>query len=1092
MGTIRIQGLGDYEIAGDVPTEAERQDILQALAEKQAELPAETRPPAPETRPPAPQTEDEDAAFWDEVIPQAAGGIMDAAENTLDLVVNRPAKWAGVSFFDEDGNFDLDFTPENATRPFQPIKLPESWSVDPAKTTGGNVVRTMSQFFIPYLGALKMVGVGRGVLGKLARAEGAAILTEQAVFDPFDEKLADMVQEFPVLRNPITEYLQADEDDTEAEARFKLAIESAGLGAMFATISHSIKGLTRLKQGRTNEALEEFDKGEKANPSDVGAESSVARIKAEDQGVTVDEVLGLSSVTSEGASRATATPLPLEKYVGTTIESTKDLQDVLRNVQGTKQTELDRYKDQVHSKEHVMALARESGLTPDQIRSKGFRDLWNDAEQYRMRELMAESAMGLHNLAVIARNSGSEADLLRLKDALDMHVALQGQVMAMRAETGRALRQWRYVVGADIDEMMNAAGGKKSMSDIAKMLSSMDPENVANVNRLANKLNDPTLSDKWLEAWINGLLSGPQTHVVNILSNILTGVWSIPEQYFAAGIGALKGTPDRITFGEVNARAWGYLQGAREGISLAKKTFLTETPSDVFSKLEARREKAIKGPLGQFVRLPGRALMASDEFFKSIGYRMELNAQAYRSAIKAGLRPNTREFAQHMRGIIDDLPTGKNQAETTKLLKARADELGMTVPALRSLKDQVNLKATDNARYLTFTKPLEGVSQHLTKAQAQMPALRLIAPFVRTPVNIVRFAAERTPMGAFMRESRGLKGAAKDAQQAKMGLASMVGVSTAVMAAEGKITGSGPSDPTARARLRETGWQPYSFVIEQEDGTKRYLAYNRVEPLGIILGLSADFSDIAGSLNEEDRDSLAARISASITQNLTDKTFFKGITDAIEAVNDPDRFMAVYSRNMLGTLVPTALAQAARTSDPVLRDTQSWMDRMKSRVPGYSEDLPARRNIWGQPIILTGGLGPDIISPIYSSFSKNDPVANELIRLEYYPSMPQRSIGGKEIPQDLYWKFVERAGKPAHRILQDIVTSDGYKALGRSGMRTAQIDLIKEVMDPLRTAARMVLRVEMGETLTRRQQGYLEDISRDNPELLENIQLPRQ
>ena len=74
----------------------------------------------------------------------------------------------------------------------------------------------------------------------------------------------------------------------------------------------------------------------------------------------------------------------------------------------------------------------------------------------------------------------------------------------------------------DIDEMMNAAGGKKSMSDIAKMLSSMDPENVANVNRLANKLNDPTLSDKWLEAWINGLLSGPQTHVVNVLSNMLT------------------------------------------------------------------------------------------------------------------------------------------------------------------------------------------------------------------------------------------------------------------------------------------------------------------------------------------------------------------------------------------------------------------------------------------------------------------------------------------------------------------------------------------------------------------------------------------
>tara|TARA_R110000765_G_scaffold135536_1_gene234604 strand:- start:520 stop:2514 length:1995 start_codon:yes stop_codon:yes gene_type:complete len=664
--------------------------------------------------------------------------------------------------------------------------------------------------------------------------------------------------------------------------------------------------------------------------------------------------------------------------------------------------------------------------------------------------------------------------------------------MGVRAEHGRAFRQWQYVVGGNLDEMLNMAGGADNLEDMARMLAALDPEDMLTMNKVAKTLNDPTLSDKWLEAWINGLLSGPQTHVVNILSNILTGVWSIPEQYLAAGIGALRRTPDRITFGEVNARAWGYLQGAREGISLAKKTFLTETPSDVFSKLEARREKAIKGPLGKFVRIPGRALMASDEFFKSIGYRMELNAQAYRSATKAGLRPNTREFAQHMRGIIDDLPIGKNQAETTKLLKARADELGMSVPALRSLKDQVNLKATDNARYLTFTKPLEGVSQHLTKAQAQMPALRLIAPFVRTPVNIVRFAAERTPFGMIMRENRGLKGAARDAQIAKMSLASMVGVSTVSMAAEGKITGSGPTDPAARARLRETGWQPYSFVIEQEDGTKRYLAYNRVEPLGIILGLSADFSDIAGSLGEEDRDSIGARISASITQNLTDKTFFKGITDAIEAVNDPDRFMDVYSRNMLGTLVPTALAQAARTADPVLRDTQSWMDRMKSRVPGYSEDLPARRNLWGQPIILSGGLGPDIISPIYSSFSKNDPVANELIRLEYYPSMPQRSLDGTEIPQDLYWKFVERAGKPAHRVLQGIVTSPEYKALGRRNLRTAQIDLIKKVMDPLRTAARMVLKIEMGQPLTSRQRGYLEDLSRDNPELLENIQLPRQ
>jgi len=1084
MAIIYVEGLGQIEIEGDFPNEAESQAISNALRNRNAVQGGDSVPGEPE-KGSLFQTE---GGHEEKILPQIWGGVMDAAQNTLDLVVNRPAKWAGVSFFDEKGNYDLDYTPENATRPFQPIKLPESWQVAPAETTGGNVVRTMSQFFIPYLGALKMIGLGKGALSTLARAEGAAILTEQAVFNPFDEKLSDLVQEFPVLRNPITEYLQADEDDTEAEARFKLAIESAGLGAMFATISHSIRGLTKLKQGKTNEALEEIDKADKANPSDVGGERSIAQINADRLGVSVDEVLESSSVVSDSIATARGTPLPLEKYVGTTIENTDDLQRVLRNVEATKADELAHYMDEVHTEERVIALARESGLTPDEIRSKDFTDMWNDGEQYRMRELMAESALGLHNLAVIARNSGSEADLLRLKDALEMHVALQGQVRAMRAETGRALRQWRYVVGADIDEMINAAGGKGNMRDIAKMLSSSDPKDVANMNQLANKLNDPTLSDKWLEAWINGLLSGPQTHVVNILSNILTGLWSIPEQYLAAGIGALKRTPDRVTFGEVNARAWGYLQGAREGLSLAKKTFLTETPSDVFSKLEARREKAIKGRLGQFVRLPGRALMSSDEFFKAIGYRMELNAQAYRSATKAGLKTNTREFAQHMKGVIDDLPTGKNKAETTKLVKARADELGMTVKELKKLKEEVNLKGTDNARYLTFTKPLEGISQYLTKAQAKVPAMRLVAPFVRTPVNIVRFAAERTPMGAFMREYKGMKGAAKDAQQAKMALASMAGASAAIAAADGKITGSGPTDSKARQRMRETGWQPYSFVIEQEDGRKRYLAFNRVEPLGIILGLSADFSDIAGSMNEEDRGGLAAMISAAITQNLTDKTFFKGITDVIEAVNDPDRFMAAYYRNMVGTVVPTALAQVARTVDPVLRDTQTAMERVKSRIPGWSQTLSARLNFWGQPITLSGGLGPDIISPIYSSYSKDDPVANELIRLEYYPAMPQRSIQGKDIPDDLYWNYVEMAGKPAHTALQRLVTSPGYRKLDK--YPSVQINEINKIIQIFRSNAATLVKAQMGLPFNRSDRGILRDLKKSNPDFFERLSIP--
>ena len=1078
MPILEIEGLGRVEIEGDTPNEAEIQAINNALQKRQASVSTPSI------------AEEEDASFLNEVVPQLAGGIRDAAQSALNLIVNRPAEAAGISFINEEGNYDFDYTPmaerasRNTNRAFKPLEFP---TVNPAKTTGGNVIRTMSQFFVPYLGAMKVIGVGKGVLSNLAKAEGAAILTEQLVFDPFDEKLADLVQDFPALSNPITEYLQTDDDDTERDARFKLALESAGLGAMFVTISSAIKGLTQLKKGNHNQALDEINKSEKANLDDVAGERSIIEIKAEQQGVSVPEFLGPS--ISRVGPKSQPSPLPLEKYVGRDIQSTKDLQDIISSVETKKKAELDYYNDKVHSKEHVRALSQESGLTPEQIRSKDFNAVWNDGEQYRMRELMAESAIGLHDLAVIAKNSGSEMDLLRLKDALDMHVALQGQVKAMRSETGRALRQWRYVVGANIDEMLGAAGGKGNMNDIAEILSTIDPKNVANVNQIANKLNDPTLSDKFMEVWINGLLSGPQTHAVNMLSNVLTGLWSIPENYLAAGIGALKRTPDRVTFGEANVRAFGYLQGAKEGISLAKKTFLTETPSDIFSKLEARREKAIEGRLGKLVRLPGRALMTSDEFFKAIGYRMELNAQGYRSAIKAGLKPNDRKFAEHMKGVMDDLPVGKNKEETEELIKAKAKTLNMSVFELEELKREVNLKAINNARYLTFTKPLEGMSRHISKITSESPMTKLIAPFIRTPVNIVRFAAERTPFGMFMREHKGLKGAAKDTQQAKLAFGAMVGASTVAMAAQGKITGSGPSDPNAMRMLRLTGWQPYSFVIEQEDGTKRYLAYNRIEPLGIILGLSADFSDIAGSLNDEDADSMGARISASISKNLTDKTFFRGITDVIEAANDPNRFFDSYTRNMVGTIVPTGLAQATRTIDPLVRDTQGYGDKLKSRIPGYSQTLEARPNFWGEPIIMSGGLGPDIVSPIYSSFSNNDLVSNELVRLKYSPSMPQRSIDGVRIPPDLYNRFVKRAGKLAYSILEEYVVSNPeYRKLDK--LPSTQVTEIKKVIDKTRAAASVILRIEMGMVFREKDANVLRDIRKSDPEAFENLNIP--
>jgi len=89
-----------------------------------------------------------------------------------------------------------------------------------------------------------------------------------------------------------------------------------------------------------------------------------------------------------------------------------------------------------------------------------------------------------------------------------------------------------------------------------------------------------------------------------------------------------------------------------------------------------------------------------------------------------------------------------------------------------------------------------------------------------------------------------------------------------------------------------------------------------------------------------------------------------------------------------------------------LTATYGILDRIKSRIPGYSEGLPPRRNIFGEPVVLEGGIGPDIMSPIYISTAKEDPIADELVAQQVSISMPRRVINGVELDAEQYDKYI--------------------------------------------------------------------------------------
>jgi hypothetical protein len=86
-------------------------------------------------------------------------------------------------------------------------------------------------------------------MGKLHRGMIAGAVADFAAFAPHEERLSNLIQCFPELQNPVTDYLQAKPDDGNVEGRLKNALEGLILGALTEPFSHALRALkyTRIK-----------------------------------------------------------------------------------------------------------------------------------------------------------------------------------------------------------------------------------------------------------------------------------------------------------------------------------------------------------------------------------------------------------------------------------------------------------------------------------------------------------------------------------------------------------------------------------------------------------------------------------------------------------------------------------------------------------------------------------------------------------------------------------------------------------------------------------------------------------------------------
>lgn len=744
-------------------------------------------------------------------------------------------------------------------------------------------------------------------------------------------------------------------------------------------------------------------------------------------------------------------------------------------------------------------------------------------DAYKMQLALVDAGKRAFDLGEQVKAAKKDGKLTpELTSAFMQAVALEGTlvkaVRGRQADIARTLgifsqaRQSSAERGAMLEAIMNEAGGINSVHDFANKYTALSASGRANMaesgygNTLRGNFNRVT--DITMSTWINGLLSLPVTHAKNIAGNTFFGGLQIPERALASVIGKtrnfmFKGGEEAISTDEIYAQAMGFLQGIRAGGEIASKAFKSNTPTDPFQKIEATRlnrepfevdfgdsdtGKAVSGALsyyGKFVTLPGRALMAEDEFFKAVGYQMELNAlsvreseKMYKSLVSSGVDPDNaaRQAADFMANLLVN-PTPDIQ------------DAAMGV-----------------ARTVTFTRELEPTLQGIQRF-AQNPLIKMFVPFIKTPTNIALEAIARTP--AFAASPRfwsdfNAGGIRRDQALARATLGSALIYSVSAGVFEGRVTGYGPMRMEDKKALEGTGWQQFSFVFDTKDVSeemmakfeklttvsrgpdKVYVSYAGLEPVGTLLAIGATSGEYAQMKpGGDDLDKLMTGGTLALYTYLSEQPMLKGISDIqkvftsgatdgptilYDFINAASKqvsqfviggsplgvhasFVAGIERIVDPTksnTMPTEMSTKEGMIEPAVRAWYEAVRYAKSRNPLTSDSLPRSLDpITGEVEMVGKGKLYEMFNPFKESSGKYNQAKAVLVAYGVPMYIPKKSVDGIQLSATQYNRWIELAtqdGALAEQIAF-LGESDAIQNLASRDLGAAQAIITKTITD---------------------------------------------
>tara|TARA_R110002126_G_scaffold199703_1_gene347384 strand:+ start:1936 stop:5472 length:3537 start_codon:yes stop_codon:yes gene_type:complete len=1039
---------------------------------------------------------EEEPTFGSETYRALVGGTRDAAQGVLNLQDYLTDKLAeklkySIKFGDNDKDGELELSDFVSVKKLEsdkevqeytsddPLQLPE---VDKNETIAGQIARDLTRFVV---GTVVFRGARVGLLARTPKVGkifkdpkgpikkfGVNVLDgvggSQLVSAGDEGRLTDILAEIPELTevpgiNDAIEALKTNPNDTELQSRFKMAAEDAILAF---PVEIGVRAAKLLFRGSKDPIRKELGKTiSKDTDGAVGQEKAINQTVnlLEDTGNSkallpdplFDELnigsanLKIKFTNKDGKELFETVNDGVEDMIDKIFVSNQDIK-IAAKATGTEASNvktLERAKNLGLGEDNFASFFKAAGKssTPEYVTAA--------------RMLFIASADKVKSIAdLIASGNGGAQAQGQLAKAVVRHRAIQEKLLGLKANAGRTLQAFNIPVGSNSDirnkqiSELTAAVLGGDISTINKATQNLASNTDETLNKLLKDKFTDTNTDKINQLIYFNYLSSPSTYLVNTVGNLATQLYeNLIVTPAAAVVGAirspfLKKPKDKVYLREFVGRNVG---ASASLLNATKNFFKTFKDGDLPPELKRMSRSEYEEIVGTgskqgagigrkivsgIIRTPGAVLLATDAFFKTIAKSSFVYQQAYRGAAKKGLILGTKEHSEFVSNIIKKTPAELEKA------------------------------ALEDAARLTFTKDNKIASQ-VAKLK-RVPVLGNITatylPFVRTPLNLAGYSLTNSFFALAnpaIRRAIAKGGAEADEAIARVIAGSgVIGLGT-YLASEGVVSGTGDGYKLDMVKTQGLGYQDKAVTI----GDKSY-TYNRFDPFATPIGFGADIYMIykkMGAIKDTDKyatmekylNTAVSMTASSAWANIADKAMLTGIAQlskdidqfakAVEGgTNTFDYALNKFSTQAARAMTPNILRSYGRTSDPFVRDTYTALDVIRDSIPFIRRDLPIRHDMFGRIMYLEQygkqGLDEDIkevIGSITREYTlKDDPFAQELVKMEYAHSRPSRKMSlqgfdGTRVDLNLeqYSILEGYTGAQFHQYGLELIQTEAYK-----------------------------------------------------------------